>query len=177
MKLSELQFHLKRSEQPVLVEFWAPWCAPCRMMAPALEQLAGKYKGQVTLHKFNADEHPDLLRALNVRAIPTLLVFQDGAETRRLVGAQSPGTLGGLFERLAAGEDTSPQPLPSPGMDSVARMLRLAAGALLMLLGVWLSLWYVVLAGALVTFWAVHDRCPIWQAIAPRLKRLLPGQE
>jgi thioredoxin 1 len=177
VNLQSLEAEIKDETQPVLVEFWAPWCAPCRMMAPALDQLAGKYSGRVVVRKINADEHPDLLRELNVMAIPTMLVMQDGKVIQRRVGAQSPQALGTLFERLAQGE-TQPESLPAAGMDPVLRMLRLTTGLALALLAVWLTNWPLLFIGGALAFWGWYDRCPVWQALAARLfppKTPLPG--
>ena len=72
--------------QPVVVDFWAPWCGPCRMIAPVIEQLADEYKGRVTFAKMNTDENPDTPSKLGIRGIPTLILYVDGAEAERLVG-------------------------------------------------------------------------------------------
>lgn len=71
---------------PVLVDFWAPWCAPCRALAPRLEQLARQYEGQVQVRKLNVDDAPELAAAHGVRGIPTLILFKDGQPHSRLVG-------------------------------------------------------------------------------------------
>ena len=73
---------------PVLLDLWAPWCGPCRMIAPLLEQLARELAGRVRVAKLNVDENPVMAARLNARSIPTLLVFQQGREVERLVGAQ-----------------------------------------------------------------------------------------
>lgn len=71
---------------PVVVDFWAPWCGPCRALAPRLEQLAGQFEGQVQLRKLNVDDVPELAAAYGVRGIPTLILFKDGQVHSRLVG-------------------------------------------------------------------------------------------
>lgn len=75
------------SPMPVLLDLWAEWCGPCRMIAPAIEQLAGELAGRVRVGKMNIDENPATPSRLGVRSIPTLLVFSEGREVDRLVGA------------------------------------------------------------------------------------------
>jgi thioredoxin 1 len=76
-----------RSPLPVVVDFWAAWCPPCRAIAPAIEQLAGEYAGRVTFAKLNADENPRTTMAYGVQGLPTLVFFKGGREAGRLVGA------------------------------------------------------------------------------------------
>lgn len=75
-----------KSEVPVLVDFWAPWCAPCRAIAPAVEELAGKYAGKIKVGKLNVDDHPVTPQRYNIRGIPTLLVFKNGEVVDQVVG-------------------------------------------------------------------------------------------
>ncbi|MCC7382629.1 MAG: thioredoxin [Deltaproteobacteria bacterium] len=75
-----------KSDVPVLVDFWAPWCAPCRAIAPAVEELAETYAGKVKVGKLNVDDHPNIPQRYGIRGIPTLLLFKGGAAVDQIVG-------------------------------------------------------------------------------------------
>lgn len=81
------------AKMPVLVDFWAPWCAPCRAIAPAVEELAGEYAGRVDFAKVNVDENTKLATEFGVRSIPTLLIFKDGKPLTQMVGLRSKAEL------------------------------------------------------------------------------------
>ncbi len=87
--------------RPVLVDLWAAWCAPCRMIAPALEEIAGEMMGRVRIAKLNVDENPETHAALRVSGIPTLVMFKSGKEIDRVVGALPAPQLRAWVERFA----------------------------------------------------------------------------
>ena len=84
-----LDDELLQSEKPVLVDFWAPWCGPCRAMSPAVEAAAQTLAGEARVFKLNVDDNPSVSPRFGIRGIPTLILFKDGRETNRLVGLSS----------------------------------------------------------------------------------------
>ena len=76
-------------DTPVLIDFWAEWCAPCRAVAPILEEIAGENDGRLRVVKLNVDENPDVAKRLNILSIPTLILFARGEERARIVGARA----------------------------------------------------------------------------------------
>ena len=81
------------SDVPIVVDFWAEWCGPCKQIAPVLEDIAEEHRDHITIAKLNVDENPDIAMKFSVMSIPTLLVFDGGEVSKRLVGAKSKGAL------------------------------------------------------------------------------------
>jgi thioredoxin 1 len=81
------------ASEAVVVDFWAEWCGPCKMIAPILEEIASEHAGKLTVAKLNVDDNPEIARRFDVMSIPTLIVFKDGAAQKRLVGAKGKGQL------------------------------------------------------------------------------------
>jgi thioredoxin 1 len=90
------------SAETVVVDFWAEWCGPCKMIAPILDEIARENAGKVTIAKLNVDENPDVARRFDVMSIPTLIVFKDGTAQKRLIGAKGKGQLLAELEEFIA---------------------------------------------------------------------------
>jgi thioredoxin 1 len=91
-----------QAAQPTLVDFWAEWCGPCKMLAPILDELASEYDGKVKIAKVNIEEHQGLATQYGIQSIPTLLLFQKGQVAEQIVGLRSKRDLKARFDSVAA---------------------------------------------------------------------------
>ncbi len=103
-EVSDVSFEqdVLRSAQPVLLDFWAEWCAPCRMMAPVVEQVAEQYAGSVQVGKLDVDQNSLIAQRYGIKGIPTLILFKNGKEEERVVGATSKEALARMLDKHVA---------------------------------------------------------------------------
>ena len=124
MNKSFFEQKIKNNPRPIIVEFWAPWCGPCKMMAPSLKQAEKEFEGQVDLWKINADKEPEILRDLGVRGIPTMIAYFEGEELSRKTGAMTPPQLHDFFSKVSEKEPFV------RSLSWVQRVIRLAIASL-----------------------------------------------
>ena len=98
-----------QAKKPVLVDFWAAWCGPCRMLAPTIEAIAEEHSAAVSVVKLNVDENPTTAAVYGIKGIPTLILFSDGKEVERIVGAAGKDTIVRTFTKHAKLENTERQ--------------------------------------------------------------------
>ena len=97
---SNFEQEVSQSPTPVLVDMWAAWCGPCRLIAPVVEEVAGTYQGRMKMGKLNVDDHPQVAAQFRIMNIPTLLLFKDGKEVDRIVGVVPKEELTRRIERV-----------------------------------------------------------------------------
>jgi len=90
-----------QSDKPVLVDFWAEWCGPCRMLAPTIEAVAEQYRSSASVVKLNVDDNPQSAASYGIKGIPTMILFNNGREVERIVGVTSKESIGRLIEKHA----------------------------------------------------------------------------
>jgi thioredoxin len=168
MNQAEFQNRLVDNAKPIIVDLWAPWCAPCRAMEPAFKQASQKYLGQVDVLKINADESPEVLKSLGVMGIPTVVGFFNGKEVIRRTGIQSAEALDIIFDATLHQLKSVIIP-PAP----IDRLIRSGAGLAFVVMG-WIFGQSILLIGigGILLFSAFYDRCPIYKAIIPRLANI-----
>src|SRR2546422_10573998 len=91
-----------KSDRPVLVDFWAAWCAPCRMLAPTVEAIAEQYSESAAIVKLNVDDNPTTAEAYGIKGIPTLILFSGGKEVERVIGATSKDSISRMIEKYSS---------------------------------------------------------------------------
>ncbi len=91
-----------KSDMPVVVDFWAPWCGPCKMVSPIIEELAKEYNGKVAVGKLNVDDNPETAGQYSVMSIPTVMIFKNGKPVQSMVGAQGKQTYKTEIEKVLA---------------------------------------------------------------------------
>ena len=101
IKDADFEKEVVKAEVPVLVDFWAPWCGPCQMVAPLLEELAQEFGSRVKIAKMNVDENPATPPRFEIRAIPTLILFKGGAVVERITGVAPKDKLKALLDKVA----------------------------------------------------------------------------
>ena len=100
---SNFEAEILKSELPALIDFWAPWCGPCRAMGPVIDELAAEYEGKVIIAKMNVDENPATPSKYGIRAIPTIILFKDGEVVEQVTGAVSKSSIKDMISQKALG--------------------------------------------------------------------------
>jgi thioredoxin 1 len=159
MNSLEFQNKIKKSDTPLVVDFWAPWCVPCKTTKPILEKLAEEYAGSVDMRFGKVDEAQEVAKDFRIMGIPTLIAFRDGEAVGRVTGAQNETAYRAIFDGLLEGGGIRVPMAP------FERILRLGAGTVLGLLGLNTNNWWLLGIGAVIAFLGIYDRCPVWAAL------------
>ena len=106
---SNFESEVLKSDKPVLVDFWAAWCAPCRMLAPTVEAVAQNFQGSASVVKLNVDDNPAVSQRYGIKGIPTLILFKNGKEEERVVGATSKEAISRMIDKHVSAASASNQ--------------------------------------------------------------------
>jgi thioredoxin len=170
MNLSQFQKAVSSADKPIVLEFWAGWCVPCRATKPILEKLAAEYEDKIEFLPIDADQSREALEHFKIIGIPTVMALRGGKVAARVTGAQNETGYRAMFESLAQGGEVK---IPMSAFD---RMLRIGAGALLAAVGISTGNWLVLGIGGIVAFLGIYDRCPIWSVVSRMISsRINPG--
>lgn len=155
MKPEQFQKLISTEKLPLIVDFWAPWCGPCKVTKPILEKIASEFTGKVKFVQINADESQALLKELKVLGIPTLIAYRDGKEATRVIGAKPANQFYDLFKSLSEGT-----PIKKAGTSYMSFLLRAIAGGAFLYLGyqgndpIFYALGAIVVFSLLLTLYA-----------------------
>ena len=167
MKQSAFEFKIRKNPRPVIVEVWAPWCGPCKIMAPYLKKAEQEFAGKVDLWRINADENTDLVKALGVRGIPTMIGYNKGIEVSRRTGAMTAENVLGFFSAV---EENKPF---SRTLSWVERFMRIIPALVILVLG-WMNgpNYWILALGGIILFSAFYDRCPIYKVVSAQFREM-----
>ena len=158
---------LKTHPRPIVVDVWATWCNPCRAIEPDIRRFTQQYKDRVDVWKVNVDDEKEIARALGVRGIPTLIIFNSGKELGRIVGAQPPSVIGGMFEAALTGERIQYSLSPQD------RLLRLITCMALLAVSWTVNIPVIsilcTISALIIMFFTLADSLPFWKTIQKRV--------
>jgi thioredoxin 1 len=173
MNLKDYEYKIRSSALPVVVDFWAPWCGPCKAMDPLLSQTKEEFAGKVNVIKINADANPEVMQKLGIYSIPTMIAYVNGSQVYRKAGVQPLNALENLFNQLAEGNHK----ISSPNLTTRDRVIRLMLGTGLLGAGFYFGkIWVLIGFGFVVIFSAFYDRCPIYKAVSAKILTLFKNK-